>query len=272
VRPGCFFAVCLLVGTVVVFLSVSPVSGASGDSRPADTNPPTGKATYPLPGAWTNYGYITLTVQFTDPDGISLYSLSIAVDGMALNPSWSGFVLYAPANGLPDGLHTAEARASDQAGNGPTIVRWSFGVDTIRPVVNITAPSGNPKLTGGSVTLAWTGTDVGSGIAGYSVQLDNGPSVDVGNVTSFPFPELAPGVHYFRVDGSDLAGNYDGASAMATVPSGPPNTIPVSVVIPDQIPPWAIVLVVINAAEAAGVVWLALRRRGEPPRGDKPAP
>ena len=153
-------------------------------------------------------------------------------------------------------------------GNGPTVVTWSFSLDATPPEVAITSPSGNPELTDGSVTLAWTGSDAGSGIQRYEVQLDDGPPVDVGTATSLPFPSLLPGIHYFYVFAYDAVGNSKNSSALATVPASSANsnsTTLVTVVVPDGIPLWAIVLVVINAVEAAAIAWLAFGRRRPPP-------
>jgi hypothetical protein len=263
----------LLIVIVVGWFGVPAASGAFGGPGPADTNPPTGTVIFPLPGAWTYFNYITLSVRFTDPDGISVPSLSMALDGVSLSPSWTGFVLFASASGVSDGPHTAEARASDQLGNGPTIVRWSFSVDTIRPVVNITSPSGNPELASGFVNVAWTGSDSGSGIDSYWIRLDNGPPIGVRTATTFPFRDLSPGVHYFEVGAYDKAGNSAEGITMATVPprASPTNTTTqITVVMPDGIPSWAIVLVVINAVEASAIAWLVVRRRREPPVGPPP--
>ena len=271
-RAGSFLIVCLLVVTVAWF-SVSQGSGAASGPQPTDTNPPVGTILYPKAASWTSNGYIYIGARFVDPDGISVSSLSLTVDGLPVAVTWNNPTMYGTVVALPDGSHAVEARASDNVGNGPTILSWSFSVDTVPPVVTISRPLGNPELVNGSTTLAWTGSDDASGIKGYSVRLDNGWAIDVGTATSFSFPDLAPGVHYFQVLAADGAGNTAWGSTMATVPFPPANsTTRITVVMPDQIPSWAIVLVVINAIEAAGVAWLALRRRNEPPRGERPSP
>lgn len=277
-RAGLFLAACLLVVIVAVWFPVPAASGGSQGPVIADTNPPSGEALYPLPGSWAASGYFSIGVRFLDTDGISVPSLSMYVDGAVVTPvSWNNPVAWGTMSSLPDGPHTAEARASDMAGNGPTIVSWSFSVDSVFPVLSISNPTGNPKLVDGSVTLAWTGSDALSGIDHYEVRLDSGWNIDVGTATSLAFPSLAPGVHYFQVTAYDLAHNYMYKTAMATVPFPPPGpagntTNQVTVVVPDQIPAWAIALVVINAGEAAAVVWLAVRRRSEAPLREKPAP
>jgi hypothetical protein len=264
--------VSLLIVTVVWF-GVSPASGAASGPQPTDTNPPTGTIMYPKAASWTSNGYIYIGARFVDPDGIAVSSLSLTVDGFPVAVAWNNPMMYGTVLALPDGSHAVEARASDLAGNGPTILSWSFSVDTVPPVVTISRPLGNPELVNGSATLAWTGSDDASGIKGYNVRLDSGWAIDVGMTTSFSFPDLAPGVHYFQVGAADAAGNIVYKETMATVPFPPANsTTRITVVMPDQIPSWAIVLVVINAIEAAGVAWLALRRKSEPPRGERPSP
>ena len=277
-RGGCYFGVGLLVLVVAGFVIV-PSSRASQSPGVADANPPVGEILSPLPGTWTSNAYVALRVRFTDPDGIWVSSIRVDVDGMSVTFSTSGtgttVVAYTYGPNVADGLHTANASASDQFGNGPTVLTWSFSVDTTIPVVVITSPSGNPVLADGSVTLAWTGTDTGSGIDRYNVRLDGGPIFGVGTATTFPFHNLTPGVHYFWVTAYDVAGNYnyysDTAIAIATVPAPPPPgppanaTTQVTVVVPDQIPSWAVALVAINAAEAAAIAWVALRQRREAP-------
>jgi len=251
------------------------ISKAAGPIRATDANPPNGTILSPLPGGWSGNPYLSLQARFTDPDGIAISSLYMSIDGMVLGTSWTNFFLSAYAQGLPEGLHTAEARASDQLGNGPTILSWSFSIDTTLPVVTITSPVRNPILPTGSVTLAWTGTDVASGIDHYEVRLDDGPPLEAGTATTFPFPGLAPGVHYFTVTAYDVAGNYAYETAIATVPAGPPgsagnSTNQVTVVLPDQIPTWAVGLIAINAVEATALLALALRRRRQPPETASP--
>ena len=272
-RVESFFMIGLLVVLAFVTVIVPPASGASGNPELADTNPPVGTVLSPLPAAWVGSSFVSLEVAYTDVDGISISSLSMTIDGTSLGVSWSNFVLYAFPTGLADGPHTAVARASDMVGNGRTVVTWSFSIDTVPPVVVITTPTGNPELTNGSMTLAWTGSDAASGIDHYEVRLDSGLPIDVGTATSLAFPDLAPGIHYFQVTAFDRAQIQASRTAIATVPAPPPtnSTTRVTVVVPDQVPAWAIALVVINAAEAAAVVWLAVRRR-DASGPDKPVP
>ena len=276
-RRGCRFVVGLVILVAVAGISVPRASAAFGPPALADANPPAGTILNPLPGAWQGNPYIYLQVGFTDPDGIATSSLYMAIDGMSLVTNWNSFVLYASASGLADGPHTAEARASDQLGNGPTVLSWSFSLDTTRPEVEITNPAGNPVLADGSVILRWTGTDTGSGIDRYEVRLDNGLTFDVGNATSFPFHNLEPGIHYFHVRAYDVAGNSDPyyEIAVATVPPAappPPNPANTTLVVslPSEVPSWAVALIAINVVELAAIVGLAFRQRKEPRGSNRP--
>ncbi len=280
-RGGCFLVFGLLVLALVTIVTVPPAS--------ADTNPPAGTILYPLPGTWTPRGYVSFSVRFTDLDGISQSSVSMTLDGVPVgfytshNPTWTDIRLSGDAGPVPDGPHNASASASDVRGNGPTVLNWSFSSDSVLPVVTITYPVGNPVIANGSLVFAWTGSDVGSGIDHYVISIDQEPQLNVGTATSFPFHDLAPGMHYFYVTAYDVAGNYPYyypsgsiAVAVATVPTPstatpPPGNTTVHLTLSgsDQVPPWGIGVIVITTAEAVAVAALALRPR-RPPEGGKP--
>ena len=165
--------------------------------------------------------------------------------------------------------------AWDGVGNGPTVVTWDFRIDATLPVVDITSPTGDPVIEGGSVTVTWTGSDVPSGIDHYEVALDDGWPVDVGTATTYSFHALPPGVHSFEVDAYDVAGNSNSAPrrATATVPTPPiGNTTNYNYagVAAEPLPAWAIVLIMINAVEAAAIAWVVLRQRRRPPEALPP--
>jgi len=271
---------CVAVVSVgLMSVSAPRASGASPPLGPADTLPPAGEIEYPRADSWVTYQYVGVRVHFEDPDGINPSSLAFQVDGTPLGVDWYSYDggISGDASGydgpFAEGSHRAEARAKDWLGNGPTVLSWSFSIDTIRPVVNITYPIGNPVIPDGSGNLTWTGSDVGSGIDYYGIRIDDGPYVNVGTATSFPFHDLAPGIHYFYVGATDVAGNSDSyyyapsVLGVATVPrpTAPPAnaSTQVFVTVPDGMPSWAVALLTVNVAEAAAVAWLGLRGRRE---------
>ena len=264
---GCRFVVGVIVLLTVARLGVTPVSGESGPPGVHDTSPPTGTILNPLPGTWLSLAYFYLSVRFTDPDGISTFEMTL--DGITLSSSFYDFVLSANAYGLPEGLHTATARASDQLGNGPTVLSWSFSTDTRRPEAEITFPVGNPTVADGSLVMTWTGNDTGSGIDHFLVKLDDGPDVDVGKVVSFPFHNLSAGVHYFSLTPVDAAGNtpYYQEVAVATVPPPPasPRNTTLIVTLSNEV-----IRRFVAGLAIAAIVGLALRPRREPPGREPP--
>lgn len=291
VRPFfVLFGFGVLLVAVAACAPLPPASAGPVPPGPTDLSPPAGEILRPLPGSWTSYP--SLNVRFMDPDRIMLSSIQMDIDGYALTVSTYGtgtvVEAYSYSNvRFSEGLHMANASASDAVGNGPTVLSWSFSVDTTPPVVTITNPVGNPVLPDGSVTLRWTGTETGSGIDHYEIRLDDGLLFRVGTATEFPFHNLTPGVHYFTVSATDVAGNgqyYTDDSyavAVATVPPPPPTgptdsggntTNQITVNVPEALPSWAIVLVAINAVEAAAIAWVALRGRRAPPAGGKSSP
>ncbi len=250
------------------------VLAASVSIRPtvADTNPPAGSVLYPTPGAWVTTDDVGFAVEFTDPDGVGQWSISMELDGVVLEvtsspvgTSTTDVRAYGYAIGVAEGLHTVVAAAMDELMNGPAILTWSFSVDTVPPVVAFTHPLGNPVLPNGSVVLAWNGSDSGSGIDRYEVRLDNGSWIDVGNATAFPFQGLAPGVHTVSLRAYDVAGNAVAQVPVevVTVPSPPLPT--------DLLAALVITLAAIGAAGAAAIAWPVLRRRRGPPGGGKPS-
>ncbi len=286
-----FFVLVMLAVATVAFLAMPPASGGDPPPVVADTDPPVGGIDGPLPGRCVTDRSIYVSVWFMDRDGIDESSISLAVDGAPLWPTtypsdanWTDVRVRGYGNWVVDGPHTAEARAADRLGNGPRVLNWSFSVDASPPVVTVTAPVGNPLVEDGSVTLEWTGTDDASGVDHYLIRLDDGPYIDVRRATSFPFRGLPPGMHYFYIVAYDVAGNsngyyYGGVAAVATVPTPPPTVTPpanlttqVTVVVPDQVPAWAVPLVAITAAEAVAIAGLALRGRAKRLGGGKPGP
>jgi len=72
-------------------------------------------------------------------------------------------------------------------------------------VVGLEAPA---QAVTSSFPVRWTGSDAGSGIAGYEIQVDGGPFQTVGFATNVTLV-LADGLHTFAVRATDLAGNME---------------------------------------------------------------
>src|SRR6185369_9630862 len=97
---------------------------------------------------------------------------------------------------LADGLHAVRVESTDSAGNNG-FAETVFTVDTIAPVVAITAPVAGP--TGSRPVLAFTVSDgtVVVKVDGLTVNKVSGDALD----------QLTEGGHSVRVEATDVAGN-----------------------------------------------------------------
>lgn len=122
---------------------------------------------------------------------------------------------------LPDGAHTFEVRAIDQAGNAdPTPPTRSFTVDTAAPATTIdSGPSGTINSDEATFTFS-----SGDGSAVFECKLDGGDWEEC--VSPQKFTDLSDGAHTFEVRAVDPAGNADPAppSRSFTVSTAAPET------------------------------------------------
>jgi len=117
-----------------------------------------------------------------------------------------GWLNYTAPLTLHDGKHTLAFYAFDASRSPPERNHYAnVSVDTTPPVVRLEAPA---RAVTSSFPIRWTGSDAGSGIAGYEIQVDGGPFQTVGFVTNMTLV-LADGLHTFAVRATDLAGNAE---------------------------------------------------------------
>ncbi len=129
--------------------------------------------------------------------------------------------------GVSDGSHTISVKVTNTAElNGTDSV--TVRVDTTDPVVSITEPLADDEFGESSVDIAWTGSDGGSGIAGYSIRVDEGSWVNVAMATTYTFDDLEDGDHMVEVMATDAAGNTASASVSFLVDTTMPSILIVS--------------------------------------------
>lgn len=223
-----------------------------------DTTPPTASASQ-SGTAGSNGWYISLvTVTLAAADATSgVGSIEYSVNGSA----WTAFS--APLV-LADGTYTILYRATDVAGNSGAVQSLTVKVDRLPPTLSTLNVPG--RLTSSSVTVTWTGIDLGSGIASYAVSVDGGPFRDIGTTPSVVL-SLSDGTHTITIRATDAAGNMANQSSTVIV-----DTNILSFTGPYGVAP-AIALVVIVAAVLAAVALLWRRRkRASPAPEDPPAP
>ena len=136
-------------------------------------------------------------------------------------------------SGLADGSHTFTVRATDTLSHvepSPAFVTWL--VDTTAPTVSLTTPSDGGTVSGTSVTLTATNSDVGSGIAGVQFKLDgaNIGSEGLTNPYSITWNSktTTSASHTLAAVARDVTGNYATSSITVTVKNTAPG-VPTSV-------------------------------------------
>jgi peptide/nickel transport system substrate-binding protein len=106
--------------------------------------------------------------------------------------------------------------ASDAAGNIETQKSVPFKLDTETPVIAVTYPPPDSKISEDTVTIEWSGADYCSGIDYYEVQVDGGNPIPMGTATSYELKGLQDGWHSITVYAVDNSGQ----SASSTVSFG----------------------------------------------------
>ena len=124
---------------------------------------------------------------------------------------------------LADGTHHVILSAIDDLGNNMTI-QTNFIVDTSLPTLTITKPNDNSYNNTGSVKVAWTGNDVGTGLSYYLLEVAGRTPVKLAsNVNSYVCTGLeGDGCnHTVTVTSYDRAGNHRAAAIRFGVSFGP---------------------------------------------------
>ncbi len=81
---------------------------------------------------------------------------------------------------LTGGEHEITIDAMDNVGNGIS-VSTSFTVDLDDPLVEISTPLNGSLINTRSFMINWNGSDQTTAVSNYSVRIDNGPWMEVGN-------------------------------------------------------------------------------------------
>lgn len=97
---------------------------------------------------------------------------------------------------------------------------YSFSVsvaDKTPPAISISSPVSNSVIASSTVQAVWSGSDTGSGINRYEIQLDNGDWTNKGTATSHTFSGVGAGTHTIYVKAVDNAVNTATTSVSFTV-------------------------------------------------------
>ena len=111
----------------------------------------------------------------------------------------------ASSSGFAHGAHSFQVRAFDTSGNVGQITTFNWTVDTVAPTITLISTPTNPTVST-TATFAFSGSDVGSSVAGYQCAIDNGTFAECTSAKSYT--GLALGAHTFFVKAFDAAGNF----------------------------------------------------------------
>ncbi len=184
-----------------------------------DSAPPMLEITAPT-DFYYSQAYMNVTWITSDPDGMmantTVYLDGVLVSNQSWEQMWYNFT-------LANGEYTVTVKAHDIAWNEAT-EDVSFFLDTVQPVVVITAPPASAYLNVSDVEVTWVVSDASpsSGINHTAINIDGGSFIYVGLAESFTFIGVADGPHTVVVMSFDNASNMGSATRSFTVDTSVP--------------------------------------------------
>lgn len=236
------------------------IDGFSNEEKPhhnltdikLDKTPPSGSIQIGDGEAYTASLPVTLHLSATDLlSGIT--QMRFGDNGT----SWSIWESYNTSKvwNLPsgDGLKSVYVEYKDRAGEVSLSYSDTTILDTVAPVVSITSPLNGSEIRLSNAIIKWNGTDAGSGIGHFEIQLDQEAMINVGNNMTQAFDGLGDGSHIVYVKAVDKIGRTTETSVTFVV-----NTSPIGGV---GYLEEAIIIVVVAVAIGAIVCIVYLRRK-----------
>lgn len=120
-------------------------------------------------------------------------------------------------SGIADGNYYILALVTDGNSSDYNTSGISFMVDQTNPVLTISSPTTGSSNTGSSVTVTYSATDSGAGVASYSVSTDGNSYTSNSTETSYTFTGLSTGSVTLYVRALDGVGNADVESVTITI-------------------------------------------------------
>lgn len=176
-----------------------------------DTIAPNVGVTSPLSGSFTKS--TSVMVRWTENDlGTGLAKTEFSIDGgLWIATNGTSYQL----TGLADGVHTFSLNVKDNAANMNSAT-VTFTIDTVPPIVTITAPRDGSYDNTGTMTVVWVSSDTGSGLANTEISTDRTTWAPASG-SSLTMSGLSDGNYTVMVRVTDLAGNINVTSVGFTV-------------------------------------------------------
>lgn len=193
--------------------------------------------------------------------GVDLTTLLIKQDGTAVAASTiattaitNGYsVTYTPATALADGSHTVKIDCKDHDGNAATQKSTTYTVDTVPPVLNVTAHTDNLVTNKAALTVVGTTNDTTSSPVTVTITLNG---VDQGEVTvgtGGTFTKsvtLAEGSNTIVVKATDAAGKSSSVTRTVKLDTSVP-AITAATITPNPADAGATVIISVTITEGA---------------------
>lgn len=197
--------------------------------RVLEKGKPSVSVTYPASAAFVGTNLPTIRWEVRDDgSGVDPATIAISIDGGAAVTSEitkteieGGYSCeYTPAAALDDGAHTLSFTVSDHDGNAADAVSSGFTVDTVPPVLNVTAPADGFVTNHATVNVTGSSNDLTSGPVTVKV---NGKAATVGADGSFSVPvTLTEGENEITVTAMDSAGKTTTVKRTVTLDTAAP--------------------------------------------------
>jgi hypothetical protein len=232
-------SIALADGTYTAQASQSDSAGNTGTSSAStftvNTTSPLVSLTAPVNGSSTNHPKPTFTGTAGTAAGDSAVSVSVysgttptgtAVQTLTAMPSPDGSWSVAPTAALADGTYTAQASQSDSAGNTGTSSASTFTVDTVAPVVSLTAPADGSSTNQSKPSFAGAAGTSSGDLSTVTVRIYSGSTASGAPVQTLtttaaagawsvaPSTSLTDGTYTAQASQSDSAGNTGMSSAI----------------------------------------------------------
>ena len=180
-----------------------------------------------------------------DGSGVDLSTLVVKQDGTAVassaitsTPITNGYqVTYTPAAALSDGSHTVTIDCKDHDGNSAEQKSTTYKVDTVPPVLNITAPVAGLVTASSALTIAGTTNDATSSPVTIAVKLtgaDQGAVTVAANGSFTKSVTLAEGENTIEVTATDAAGQTTTVTRTVTLDTSVPK-ITAATIVPNPV-------------------------------------
>lgn len=197
----------------------------------------------PSSGAYVTNNKQPVVFTITDEaggSGVDLDSVAVRLDGVAASADEithssiaNGYSFtYTPSASMGDGDHTVTVDASDNDGNAATQKATTFKVDTVPPVLNITAPAEGLVTATSALNITGTTNDATSSPVTVTVQLNGADqgAVTVGSDGSFTKSiTLAEGANVIIVTATDAAGKSSSVTRNVTLDTSVPQIVSASI-------------------------------------------